>query len=268
MVMAAKTIGSLKGMVALVTGGASGLGKATVERFVREGAKVVALDLPTSTVQEVANKINNESGDNICIGVPADICEEDDVKQALAITSQTYGKLDVLVNCAGIGTAMKTYNHNKKKPHHLHSFKEVMRVNVVGTFLMTSNAAALMAENTPIDEQRGVIINTSSIAAFDGQIGQVAYSASKGAIAAMTLPLARDLSEYGIRVCTIAPGLFDTPLLDKLPPKVKHHLAGLAPFPRRLGNVDEFAHFAQCIVENPMLNGEVIRLDAAIRMLP
>lgn len=266
MVMA--TIRSLKGMVALVTGGASGLGKATVERFVMQGAKVVACDLPSSPLKQVTDDINAKGDGSNCICAPTDITVEEEVQQAMAITRQNYGRLDVLVNCAGVGTAIKTYNDNKKRTHDMEKFSKVMQVNVMGTFCVITHGAALMSEKSPENNERGVIINTSSIAAFDGQIGQAAYSASKGAIASMTLPIARDLACLGIRVCTIAPGLFDTQLLGQLPPKVRKFLSDLVPFPNRLGNPDEFAHMCQFLVENPMINGEVIRLDGALRMMP
>ncbi|KAK3601608.1 hypothetical protein CHS0354_027856 [Potamilus streckersoni] len=258
------TIGVLKNAVAIITGGASGLGRAAVERFVKQGAKVVLCDLPTSTGQEVANSL----GDN-CVFSPTDVTSENDVSAALETARNRFGRLDVAVNCAGIGVAIKTYNFTKNKPHPLETFTSVIRTNTIGTFNVIRLAAGMMGENEPnVDGQRGVIVNTASVAAYDGQQGQAAYAASKGAIVGMTLPIARDLSDKGIRVCTIAPGLFDTPLLASLPEKVRKFLASTVPFPHRLGNPDEFAHLCQMIVENPMLNGEVIRLDGAIRMMP
>lgn len=258
------TIASVKGVVSLVTGAASGLGRATAERFVREGAKVILCDLPSSSGQDVAKSLGNN-----CVFAPVDVTSEADVKKALDIAKDKFGRLDVVVNCAGIGVAFKTYNFNKDRPHGLEDFARVLTVNTVGSFNVIRLAVGLIGKNQPnSDGQRGVIVNTASVAAFDGQMGQAAYSASKGAIVGMTLPIARDLASQGIRVCTIAPGLFDTPLLASLPEKVRTFLASTVPNPSRLGNSDEFAHLVQCIVENPMLNGEVIRLDGAIRMQP
>lgn len=195
------------------------------------------------------------------------VTSESEVKATLDLTKQKFGKLDVLVNAAGIAMAFKTYNSNKKLPHKLDDFSRIIQVNTIGTFNVIRLATGLMIENNPNqDGQRGVIVNTASVAAFDGQIGQAAYSASKGAIVGMTLPIARDLSKDGIRVVTIAPGLFDTPLLKELPDKVRNFLAKSIPFPQRLGNPDEYAMLVQQIVENPLLNGEIIRLDGALRM--
>lgn len=191
------------------------------------------------------------------------------MKNALELVKKKFGKLDVVVNSAGIAAAFKVYNFNKDLPHDLETFANVVRVNTIGTFNVIRLSVGLMGINTPNpDGQRGVIINTASVAAYDGQMGQAAYSASKGAIVGMTLPLARDLSSQGIRVCTIAPGLFDTPLLQSLPEKVRTFLAKSVPFPQRLGHPDEYAQLAQAIVENPLLNGETIRLDGALRMQP
>ncbi|XP_076468770.1 3-hydroxyacyl-CoA dehydrogenase type-2-like [Babylonia areolata] len=258
------SIVTLKGLVGLVTGAASGLGRATAERFVRQGARVVLCDLPSSSGQDVAKSL----GDN-CVFAPTDVTSEADVKQALAVAQEKFGRLDVAVNCAGIGVAFKTYNFKKDKPHSLEDFARVITVNTVGSFNVIRLASGLIGKNEPsADGQRGVLVNTASVAAYDGQMGQAAYSASKGAIVGMTLPIARDLASQGIRVCTIAPGLFDTPLLAGLPEKVRTFLASTIPNPSRLGNPDEFAHLVQCIVENPLLNGEVIRLDGALRMMP
>jgi len=255
----------LKGVVGLVTGGASGLGKATVERFVREGAKVTMVDLPTSQGAAVVASINSDN----CIFVPTDITNPLDVENALLETKNKFGRLDATVNCAGIGVAFKVYNFNKNKAHSLEDFNKVQMVNVCGTFNVIRLAVGMMGSNEPDDDnQRGVVINTASVAAFDGQMGQAAYSASKGAIVGMTLPLARDLAQQGIRVNTIAPGLFDTPLLASLPEKVRAFLAKTVPNPSRLGNPDEYAHLVQHIVLNKMMNGETIRLDGAIRMQP
>lgn len=256
------TIRSINGMVALVTGGASGLGRATAERCVQQGAKVVICDLPTSKGQEVAATL----GAN-CVFAPVNVTSEADISKALELTKSTFGKLDIAVNCAGIGVAFKTYNFNKNKPHLLEDFEKVLMVNALGTFNVIRLAVGLIGQNeADADGQRGVVINTASVAAYDGQMGQAAYSASKGAIVSMTLPIARDLSTQGIRCCTIAPGLFDTPLLQSLPEKVRKFLASTVPFPQRLGKPEEYAHMVQCIAENPLMNGEVVRLDGALRM--
>ncbi|XP_076286982.1 hydroxysteroid 17-beta dehydrogenase 10 [Lasioglossum baleicum] len=254
----------LKGLVALVTGGASGLGLGTAQRFVREGAKVVIADLPTSNGTEVASKLGNSA-----VFAPVDVTSEKDVTEALQLTKKQFQKLDVLVNAAGIARAFKVYNFNKHRPHSLEDFERVIAVNTVGTFNVIRLAVELMNENTPnVDGQRGVVVNTASVAAFDGQMGQAAYSASKGGVVSMTLPLARDLAKVGIRVCTVAPGLMDTPMLQALPDKVRAFLSETIPFPTRLGTPDEYAMLVQQIVENPLLNGEVIRLDGALRMQP
>lgn len=258
------TITKLKGLVGLVTGGASGLGHATVNRFVREGAKIVICDLPNSPGEEVASKLGGNA-----VFIPSDVTSESDIRNALKIAKEKFGRLDVAVNCAGIGIAAVTYNPNKDRVHSLEDFLKVITVNTGGTFNIIRLASQLMSSNEPdANGQRGVIINTASVAAFDGQRGQAAYSASKGAIVGMTLPIARDLSNIGVRVVTIAPGLFNTPLLASLPEKVRTYLASTIPFPQRLGEPDEYAHLAQSIVENPLLNGEVIRLDGALRMQP
>ncbi|XP_029175151.1 3-hydroxyacyl-CoA dehydrogenase type-2 [Nylanderia fulva] len=252
----------LKGVVALVTGGASGLGRGTVERFIRQGGKAVIADLPVSKGKTVAEEL----GEN-AIFAPVDVTSESDMQAALDLTKQKFGKLDILVNAAGIAVAHKTYNSNKKMPHNLEDFARIIHVNTVGSFNAIRLSVGLMIENTPNqDNQKGVIVNTASVAAFDGQIGQAAYSASKGAIVGMTLPIARDLSKDGIRVVTIAPGIFDTPLLMALPAKVRAFLSKSVPFPQRLGAPDEYAMLVQQIWENPLLNGETIRLDGALRM--
>lgn len=255
----------LKGTVSLVTGGASGLGRATVERFIQQGGKVVLCDLPITKGNEVAKEL----GDDKCVYVPVNVTNESDVQNAINVTKDKFGRLDNVVNCAGIGVAFKIFNFKKNQPHSLDDFSKVIQVNAIGTFNVIRLAVSLIGVNQPNEDgQRGVIVNTASIAAFDGQMGQAAYSASKGAIVAMTLPIARDLALQGIRVCTIAPGLFKTPLLGNLPEKVTAFLEKSVPFPSRLGNPDEFAKLAQSIIENPMLNGEVIRLDGALRMQP
>jgi len=257
--------GALKGMVSLVTGGASGLGRATVERFLNQGSKVVICDLPNSTGAELSKTL----GESNVIFCTTDVRSEKDVTQALEECQKKFGKLDVVVNCAGIGVAFKTYNFNKKLPHRLEDFQRTLEVNAMGTFNVIRLSVGLIGVNEPNkDGQRGVVINTASVAAFDGQMGQAAYSASKGAIVGMTLPIARDLASQGIRVCTIAPGLFETPLLMALPDKVRKYLATTVPFPQRLGFPDEYAMLAESIVLNPMLNAETIRLDGALRMQP
>lgn len=254
----------MKNIVTLVTGGASGLGRACAERISACGGRVLLCDLPTSKGESVAQEI----GPAVTFA-PVDVTSENDVKNALLIAKDKFGKLDCVVNCAGIGVAYKIYNFNKDVPHSLEDFTKVIMVNTVGTFNVIRLAVGLIGLNTPNEDgNRGVIINTSSVAAFEGQMGQVAYSASKGAIVGMTLPLARDLSTQGIRVVTIAPGLFDTPLLSSLPDKVRHFLAKSVPHPKRLGKPEEFALLVQSIIENPLLNGEVIRLDGALRMQP
>ena len=255
-------IRSVNGLVGLVTGAASGLGKATTLRMLKQGARgIVALDL-----QELGDDLKSEQGLVPLSGT--NIIKEEDVEKAVKVASDKFGKLDFVVNCAGVGIAFKTYNFNRDLPHQLDNFQEVLNINAAGTFNIIRLTAGLMGKNEPIDGVRGCIINTASIAAFDGQTGQAAYSASKGAIVGMTLPIARDLSKQGIRCVTIAPGLFQTPLLSSLPEKVQNYLASLVPCPSRLGDPDEYAHLVQCILENPMMNGETIRLDGALRMPP
>ncbi|XP_014087462.1 3-hydroxyacyl-CoA dehydrogenase type-2 [Bactrocera oleae] len=254
----------IKNAVSLVTGGASGLGRATVERLARQGARVVLADLSSSKGSEVAQEI----GDNV-IFVPVDVTSEKDVQTAVQTAKEKFGRLDLVVNCAGTATAVKTYNFNKDVPHRLEDFTRVVMINTVGTFNVIRLAAGVMGINEPNkDGQRGVIINTASVAAYDGQIGQAAYSASKAAVVGMTLPIARDLSTQGIRVCTVAPGLFNTPMLQGLPEKVRTFLAKSVPFPQRLGEPSEYAHLVQSIYENPLMNGETIRIDGALRMQP
>lgn len=212
--------------------------------------------------------VAKELGDNV-VFVPLDVTSENDVVHALEVAKEKFGRLDVTVNCAGVGFAVRTFHFPKDLPHRLDDFMRVMNVNTVGTFNVIRLSAGLMGKNKPnADGQRGVIVNTASVAAYDGQIGQAAYSASKAAVAGMTLPIARDLSTQGIRVVTIAPGLFDTPMLQALPEKARQALAESVPFPKRLGNPTEYAQLVESIVDNPVLNGEVIRLDGAIRMKP
>lgn len=197
------------------------------------------------------------------------VTSETDITNALQVAKDKFGRLDVSVNCAGIAVAVKTYNFNKKVAHSLNDFAKVLTVNTVGTFNVIRLSASVMGENEPNqDGQRGVIVNTASVAAYDGQIGQAAYAASKAGVVGMTLPIARDLSTHGIRICTIAPGLFDTPMLQALPEKVRSFLAATVPFPKRLGDPAEYAQLVESIVNNPLLNGETIRLDGALRMMP
>ena len=251
------------GLVALVTGGASGLGGATVRRLVDGGAKVVIADRDTEKGQALADELGHNAA-----FASTDVTDAGQVQAALDTAMERFGKLNVLVNCAGVGMAMRTY-HPKHGAHPLEVFATVIQINLIGTFNCIRLAAGMMAQNTPNDEgERGVIINTASVAAYDGQIGQAAYSASKGGIVGMTLPIARDLAQSGIRVMTIAPGLFNTPLLAALPEEARASLGKQVPFPPRLGDPAEYAQLAQAIIENPMLNGEVIRLDGAIRMAP
>lgn len=246
----------------LVSGGASGLGGATSTLLAKSGANVVIADINKDKGEALAAEL----GANTRF-VECNVTDEDSVKAAVAAAISNFGKLNGAINCAGIGTAERTVG--KDGPHALASFKRVIEVNLIGTFNVIRLSAAQMAGQEPnAGGERGVIINTASIAAFDGQIGQAAYSASKGGIVGMTLPIARDLMKLGIRVVTIAPGLFDTPLLAGLPEDVKKVLGAQVPFPSRLGNPAEFAALARHIFENEMLNGEVIRLDGALRMPP
>lgn len=251
----------LKGSVFLVTGGGSGLGAATVRMAVENGAKAVIAD-----VQDASANLAKELGANARF-IKTDVTAEADGKAAVALALKEFGGLNVLVNCAGIAIGEKTIGKNG--PHALASFTRVITVNLIGTFNMIRIAAEAMAKGQPnAAGERGVIVNTASVAAYDGQIGQAAYSASKGGVVGMTLPIARDLSRDGIRVMTIAPGIFETPMLLGMPPEVQEALGKMVPFPSRLGRAPEYAALARHIIENEMLNGEVIRLDGAIRMAP
>ena len=252
----------LRSVTAIVTGGASGLGRATAERLGAAGARVAVLDRPGSPGTDVARALGAAA-----LFTPADVTSAQEVEAALRTVHERLGSPNVLVNCAGIGTALKTLG--RSGPARLEDFTRVIQVNLIGTFNCIRLAAAAMARNAPTaDGERGVIVNTASVAAFDGQIGQAAYSASKGGIVGMTLPIARDLAELGIRVVTIAPGIFDTPLLATLSEPVRASLAQQVPFPRRFGRPEEFATLVTHVIENAMLNGETIRLDGAIRMQP
>lgn len=246
----------------LVTGGSAGLGGATAERLHAAGANVVLVDLKAEAGQALAARLGERAR-----FVQADVADEAAVEAAVEAAYDTFGGLHGAVNCAGIVLARRTLG--REGPHDLESFARVLQVNVVGTFNVIRLAAARMATADPNSEgERGVIVNTASVAAFDGQIGQAAYSASKGAVVGMTLPLARELARVGIRVMTIAPGIFDTPMMASLPDAARASLGEQVPFPSRLGRPAEYAALVQHIVENPMLNGEVIRLDGAIRMAP
>ena len=252
----------LRSVRAVITGGASGLGRATAELLAAAGARVAILDRPASPGADVAKTLGDAA-----VFAPGDVTSESEVAQALEAAHRALGAINVLVNCAGIGPAAKTLG--KSGPAKLDDFTRVIQINLIGTFNCIRLTAAYMAKNTPSPEgERGVIINTASVAAFDGQIGQAAYSASKGGIVGMTLPVARDLAEHGIRVCTIAPGIFETPMLATLPEPVRASLAKQVPFPPRLGQPGEYAALASHIITNGMLNGETIRLDGAIRMQP
>jgi NAD(P)-dependent dehydrogenase (short-subunit alcohol dehydrogenase family) len=244
--------------VALVTGGASGLGLATVQALAAEGARVVIVDLPSSDGKAVAESLGARFA-------PADVTSEESVTAALDAADEL-GRLRVAVNCAGIGTAARVVGRNGPFP--LDLFRRTIEVNLIGTFNVIRLAAERIARTEPVDGERGVIVNTASVAAFDGQIGQAAYSASKGGVAAMTLPIAREFAQSLIRVVTIAPGLFETPMLAGLPDDAKASLGAQVPHPARLGKPAEFADLALSIIHNPMLNGETIRLDGAIRMAP
>ena len=253
---------NIKGRVALVTGGASGLGAESVRMITRAGGRAVIVDLN----QEIGEALSAELGD-AALFVRANVADPTEMQTAVDTALEKFGRLDIDINCAGIGVAARVIG--KEGPASLDQFVKVITVTLVGTFNAIRLAAAAMARNEPgQDGERGVIINTASVAAFDGQIGQAAYSASKGGIVGMTLPIARDLARHGIRVMTIAPGIFDTPLLGQLPSAVRESLAQSIPFPQRLGLPSDYAMLARQIIENGMLNGEVIRLDGALRMPP
>jgi NAD(P)-dependent dehydrogenase (short-subunit alcohol dehydrogenase family) len=249
----------IEGKTALVTGGASGLGRATAQAFLEAGANVLLVDLPTSAGDAVAKEL----GDRAAFA-PADVTSEEQVTAAVGRAVELWGGLHINVNCAGIGWAQRTVS--RQGPHDLGIFSKVIEVNVIGTFNVLRLAAAQMGRQDPEGDERGVIVNTASIAAFDGQTGQVAYASSKGAIVSMTLTVARDLAARQIRCVTIAPGTFETPLMMQLPEPARKELEAATPHPARLGRPEEFAALAVHIARNPMLNGEVIRLDGALRM--
>ncbi len=252
----------LTNSVAIVTGGASGLGFATAQAFIAKGARVALFDLN----EEAGTAAAKELGENARF-CRVNVSDEASVQAGLSDVVAAWGGVHIAVNCAGIGSAMRTVGKNG--PHSLDVFNKVIAVNLVGTFNVTRLAAVEMAKNEGnADNERGVIINTASVAAFDGQIGQVAYSASKGAVVGMTLPLARDLASIGVRVNTIAPGIFNTPLLNAAPDAVKLPLIEMTQFPKRLGHPAEYGKLAVQLVENAFMNGETIRIDGAIRMAP
>jgi len=247
---------------AIVTGGASGLGEATVRRIIASGGNAGILDLDEARGNGLARELGQQA-----VFFKTDVCDTSSVLAALDGTMDRFGGLNAAVNCAGIGTPMKVIG--KKGPMPIEKFETVIRVNLVGTMNVLRLAAEKMRENSPgPDNEKGVIVNTASVAAYDGQIGQAAYAASKAAIVGLTLPVAREFADYGIRVMTIAPGLFETPILDGIPEQIKENLARAVPFPKRLGRPDEFAMLVEQILVNTMLNGETIRLDGSIRMAP
>ena len=249
----------LNGLSVFVTGGGSGLGAATARLMAAKGAKVACFDLNKDNAEKVAKDIGG-------LGIGGNVVNEDEVKAALDAATKANGTPRVLMNCAGIGNAITTVNKNGAFP--LDAFKKIIDVNLIGSFNVLRLAAERMSKEAPLGEERGVIVNTASVAAYDGQVGQAAYSASKGGIVGMTLPIARDLARFGIRVNTIAPGLFLTPLMQGLSEEAQRSLGAQVPFPPRLGDPKEYAMLAVAIVENPMLNAETIRLDGAIRMAP
>lgn len=251
---------NIQGKVALVTGGASGLGLATTEELLDAGASVVILDLPASNGETVAKEL----GDRVRFA-PTDVTNEAEVQAAVDEAVDAFGALHIVVNCAGVGFPGRVLTRDGGAID-LERFEFVVKVNLIGTFNVLRLAAAEIAKQEPEGEERGVIVNTASIAAFDGQIGQAAYAASKGGVVGMTLPIARDLAKRQIRCMTIAPGTFDTPMLAGLPEEARQGLAADIPHPHRLGDPKEYGLLVRQIVENPMLNGEVIRLDGALRM--
>ena len=250
----------IAGLPAIVTGGASGLGEATAKYLARVGANVTILDLNLEVGLAKANAIGASFFE-------VDVTSESSVEQAIEAAEAQNGTARILVNCAGIAPAAKTVGKGNT-PHPLDTFRRAIEVNLIGTFNVISHFAARAASIEELDGERGVIINTASVAAYDGQIGQAAYSASKGGVVGMTLPIARDLASHKIRVMTIAPGIFLTPMLESLPQNVQDALGTQVPHPSRLGKPSEYAHLVGSIIENPMLNGEVIRLDGAVRMAP
>ena len=252
----------IKGTSFIVTGGASGLGAATARMLCANGARVIVADLKADEGEALARSLGASAR-----YVRTDVCDEASAKSAVAAAVESFGGVQGLVNCAGIVHGERVVG--KEGPHSLAGFARAVNINLIGTFNLIRLAADVMSKGAPNAEgERGVIVNTASVAAFDGQIGQAAYSASKAAVVGMTLPIARELARYGIRVMTIAPGIFETPMMDSLAKDVQESLGKMVPFPSRLGRPGEFASLVRAIIENPMLNGEVIRIDGAIRMAP
>jgi NAD(P)-dependent dehydrogenase (short-subunit alcohol dehydrogenase family) len=258
----------LQGQTALVTGAASGLGEATARELARLGAKVALLDINEAQAETVASAIRAEFGEDRAIALRCDITQTDSVQAALAAAEQALGAARILMNVAGIGSAKRVVQRDGTAAP-LEDFARVVSINLIGAYNISRLFAAACSKLAPLDNgERGVMMFTASVAAFDGQVGQQAYSASKGGLVGMTLPMARDLAQHAIRVCTVAPGLFATPLMKELPEAVQQSLAASIPFPPRLGKPQEFAELACHIVTNGHLNGEVIRLDGALRMAP
>ncbi len=253
----------IKGKTAVITGGASGLGAAVVKKLHGLKANVVIADMNELNGEALLSELGERS-----IFVKMNVTETEEVEAGMKTAVDEFQSINILVNCAGTGFAMRTVGKNG--PHDLEVFRKIVDINLIGTFDTIRQAAYRMQKNIPdnTDGERGIIVNTASVAAFDGQIGQASYSASKAAVVGMTLPIARDLSIFGIRVCTIAPGIFDTPLMMAVPETTRASLAQQIPFPKRFGKPDEFAQMVQQIIENPIINGETIRLDGAIRMGP
>jgi NAD(P)-dependent dehydrogenase (short-subunit alcohol dehydrogenase family) len=249
----------LSGAAAIVTGGGSGLGRATAEAFAARGAKVAVFDLNRGAAEEAAKAVGG-------VALVGDVADEASAAAAIGKAASAHGAARVLVNCAGIGVAKRVAGRDG--PHPLPDFERVIRVNLIGTFNMIRLAVGAMSKLEPVGDERGVIVSTASVAAFDGQIGQAAYSASKGGVAAMTLPIARELAQFGIRVNTIAPGVFMTPMMSGLPQAAQDSLGASVPFPARLGQPAEYAALAVHLVENGYINGETIRIDGALRMAP
>jgi NAD(P)-dependent dehydrogenase (short-subunit alcohol dehydrogenase family) len=259
---------NIQGQAALVTGGASGLGEATARELARLGAKVAVLDVNMALAEKVAADLNEQYGEGRAVACQCDITSADSMAAAIRQAAERHGPARILMNIAGIGTAKRVVQKDGSAAP-LEEFARVVNINLVGTYNASRLFAAECAKLPPLEDgERGVMLFTASVAAFDGQVGQQAYSASKGGLVGMTLPMARDLAQHGIRVCTIAPGLFSTPLMKQLPEPVQQSLAASIPFPPRLGKPEEFAQLACHIVTNTHLNGEVIRLDGALRMAP
>lgn len=250
-------------ILAMITGGGRGLGYATAKHFIQQGARVAILDLPESNEQQ---QITSSLDPDRVVFCPCDVTDSGDVMEAIDTMKSKFGQPNVLVNCAGVATTLSIYHQAKKSPHRMSSFERLIDTNITGTFNVIRLLVPEIVMNEPDEEgQRGVIINTSSIAAHEGEYGQFAYATSMAAVNSMTLPLARELSFHGIRVCTISPGYFNTPMISSLPEKILNYLIMQVPHPKRLGLPEEYAMTTQAIVDNPYLNGEIIRLDGALR---